>query len=90
MDVFCMACSDTTCNFKPVMLQRRTIGDFDILISMKYCGVCHSDLHSASGHLDGVIPTVYSISPHYKYFSPRHNSPHYKYSVLIPSYDIGW
>lgn len=27
----------------------------DILFDIKYCGVCHSDLHSANGHLDSLV-----------------------------------
>ena len=54
IDTLCMACSDTSCDFKPVKLQRRAVGDMDLLLDMKYSGVCHSDLHSAAGHLDGL------------------------------------
>ena len=46
----CMACSDETCDFKPLVMQRRALGPNDILIDMKFCGVCHSDLHHAAGH----------------------------------------
>ena len=46
VEVLCMACSDEACDFKPVTLHRRVMLDDDLEISMKYCGVCHSDLHS--------------------------------------------
>jgi len=55
IDILCMACADTRCDFKPVKLQRRALGDMDILFDVKYCGVCHSDLHSANGHLDSLV-----------------------------------
>jgi len=29
---------------------RRPIGDNDILIDIKYCGICHSDIHTIKGH----------------------------------------
>ena len=28
------------------------------LIEMKYCGVCHSDLHIAAGHMENVLGKV--------------------------------
>ena len=30
---------------------------------MKYCGVCHSDLHQAAGHLSGIMKPVYPFVP---------------------------
>jgi len=59
IDVLCMACNDQSCDFKSVKLQRRDCGDEDIEIAMKYCGVCHSDLHTAAGHLSGVTELEY-------------------------------
>ena len=50
IDVLCMACTSATCDFKPTKLKRRALGKHDILIDMKYCGVCHSDLHRAADH----------------------------------------
>lgn len=62
LDVLCMACTDANCNFKPMALKRRAPGDFDVVIDMKYCGVCHSDLHSAANHL-AVNPATYPFVP---------------------------
>lgn len=50
IDAWCMACKDNNCDFKPTILQRRAVGDFDVEIAMKYCGVCHTDLHVAARH----------------------------------------
>ena len=36
----CMACEDESCDFKPTLLERRGLGPKDVLIQMKYCGVC--------------------------------------------------
>jgi len=58
-----MACHDPACDFKPLKMQRRPVGDFDVLLDMKYCGVCHSDLHIAANHLKGVSPTEYPCVP---------------------------
>mmetsp|Transcript_94344 Transcript_94344/g.197025 ORF Transcript_94344/g.197025 Transcript_94344/m.197025 type:complete len:407 (-) Transcript_94344:810-2030(-) len=64
VDVLCMACEDSSCDFKPVKMQRRPVGPEDVLIDMKYCGVCHSDLHVAANHwAAGGMPTKYSCVP---------------------------
>ena len=31
--------------FTPYQFQRRAVGDDDVLIEIKYCGICHTDLH---------------------------------------------
>lgn len=51
IDVLCIAAGDKTLDMKPVRLQRRPLGDNDVLIDMKFCGICHSDLHIARGDL---------------------------------------
>jgi len=33
--------------------ERRETGDFDVLIKIKYCGVCHSDIHSVRNEWGG-------------------------------------
>lgn len=58
-----MGCSDTRCDFKLMKLHRRHMGEEDIEIQMKYCGVCHSDLHSAAGHLVGIKKSEYPMVP---------------------------
>lgn len=30
--------------------ERRPVGDNDILIDIKFCGICHSDIHTVKGH----------------------------------------
>ena len=30
--------------------ERRPVGDNDILIDIKFCGICHSDIHTIKGH----------------------------------------
>ena len=47
MDARCLACDDTTCAFRPLVIQRRAVGPKDILIQIKFCGVCASDLWTA-------------------------------------------
>ena len=50
VESLCMATADASCDFKPLQVLRRPVGEYDVLIDMKYCGVCHSDLHSAAAH----------------------------------------
>ncbi|CAJ1382253.1 unnamed protein product [Effrenium voratum] len=63
VDMMVMACQDQTCDFKPMKMQRRPLGDEDVLIHMAYCGVCHTDLHIAANHAKNVQPTVYPCVP---------------------------
>ena len=37
----------------PYSFERRDPGADDVLIDIKYCGVCHSDLHAARGEMGG-------------------------------------
>ncbi|MEK6773072.1 MAG: NAD(P)-dependent alcohol dehydrogenase [Bdellovibrionota bacterium] len=46
-------------DLKPFQIQRREIGENDILIKISYCGVCHSDLHEVRGEWgEGTYPLV--------------------------------
>lgn len=62
-DVLCMACSSTDCNFAPMRLKRRPMSDIDVKIKMKFCGICHTDLHTAAGHLSTLGLTNYPCVP---------------------------
>jgi alcohol dehydrogenase (NADP+) len=33
--------------FKETILERRDLGPKDVLIDIKYTGICHSDIHTA-------------------------------------------
>ena len=39
----------STENFKPIVIDRRDLKPKDILIEIKYCWICHSDIHTAKG-----------------------------------------
>lgn len=40
-------------------IQRREVTEYDVEIEILYCGVCHSDLHTARNDWGGTIyPTV--------------------------------
>lgn len=38
---------------RPYEFNRREVGPHDVKVEIKYCGVCHSDLHRARGEWDG-------------------------------------
>ncbi|MFD4222899.1 NAD(P)-dependent alcohol dehydrogenase [Streptomyces griseus] len=41
------------------MIERRPVGEFDILIDIKFAGICHSDIHQArDGWGEGIFPMV--------------------------------
>lgn len=41
--------TSTTAPLKKIEIERRALGAHDILIDVLYCGVCHSDIHTARG-----------------------------------------
>ena len=64
IDSLCLTCESASCDFSVRPLQRRPLGDEDVLVDMRYCGVCHSDLHTAAGHMEGVTgPVQYPMVP---------------------------
>ena len=46
--------------FEPFRFARRELGDHDVEIEILYCGICHSDLHTARSEWEG---TVYPCVP---------------------------
>jgi uncharacterized zinc-type alcohol dehydrogenase-like protein len=44
---------DSKTPLKPYHFERREVGEFDILIKIKYCGVCHSDIHTVRNEWGG-------------------------------------
>ena len=38
---------------EPVTIDRRELGPHDVLIDIKYCGICHSDIHTVRGEWGG-------------------------------------
>ncbi|WP_329034866.1 NAD(P)-dependent alcohol dehydrogenase [Streptomyces sp. NBC_00178] len=40
-------------------IERRAVGEFDVLIDIKFAGICHSDIHQArDGWHEGIFPMV--------------------------------
>ena len=44
-----------TANLKPLNIERREVTAKDVEIDILYCGVCHSDLHTARNEWGGTI-----------------------------------
>jgi uncharacterized zinc-type alcohol dehydrogenase-like protein len=47
----------------PTVISRREPTPHDVQIEILFCGVCHSDLHTARNEWSGVMPTVYPCVP---------------------------
>ena len=43
------AFNDYSGKLHKITFQRRPVGDDDVAIEIRYCGVCHSDVHTAHG-----------------------------------------
>ena len=54
------AAADAKAALRPLTIERRTPGPDDVEIDIQFCGVCHSDLHTARGEWGG---TVYPVVP---------------------------
>ena len=61
IDTLCLCATDPSCKFSVSKFQRRPMGEEDVVIKMKYCGVCHSDVHAAASQL--LKKTKYPITP---------------------------
>jgi uncharacterized zinc-type alcohol dehydrogenase-like protein len=55
-----LAVQSATSPFAPDTISRRDVGPTDVRIDIRYCGICHSDLHTARGEWKG---TVYPCVP---------------------------
>jgi uncharacterized zinc-type alcohol dehydrogenase-like protein len=38
---------------KHTTIERRALGERDVLIDIKYCGICHSDIHQVKDEWGG-------------------------------------
>src|SRR5438128_1405489 len=54
------AAPDAAAPLAPITIQRRDVGPSDVRIDITYCGICHSDLHTARSEWKG---TVYPCVP---------------------------
>ncbi|WP_406327746.1 NAD(P)-dependent alcohol dehydrogenase [Streptomyces sp. NBC_00203] len=54
------AATSATEPLTPTTVERRDVGPHDVLIEIKYCGICHSDLHNVRGEWG---PATYPLVP---------------------------
>jgi uncharacterized zinc-type alcohol dehydrogenase-like protein len=45
------------------VIARRDTSDKDVQIEILFCGICHSDLHTARNEWSSVMPTIYPCVP---------------------------
>jgi len=80
MQTKAFAAQSPTTPFAPAMIERREPGPKDVAIEILYCGVCHSDLHTARGEWPGtqypcvpgheIIGKVTAVGGEVKKFKP--------------------
>ena len=44
-----LAATSATAPLMPTTIERRDVGPHDVRIDIRYCGICHSDIHTARG-----------------------------------------
>ncbi|OOL30583.1 alcohol dehydrogenase [Rhodococcus rhodochrous] len=49
MRVHAYAASSASASLAPAVIERRDVGPNDVLIEIKYAGICHSDIHTVRG-----------------------------------------
>lgn len=57
------AAQSSTSRLLPYDFVRRELRENDVLIDILYCGVCHSDIHTAHGEWDGTVYAEGTIYP---------------------------
>ena len=50
--------ADKDSDIAPLNFERRDVGETDVLIDILYCGVCHSDIHTARGEWGAALYPV--------------------------------
>ncbi|KAJ1624724.1 chaperonin 10-like protein [Pavlovales sp. CCMP2436] len=56
----CLSTRDPRCCFEAMPFNRHSPGESDVTLDVSYCGVCHSDVHTAKNDL---MHTVYPVCP---------------------------
>jgi uncharacterized zinc-type alcohol dehydrogenase-like protein len=57
--VLAVAASDTSGVLKKIEIERRSVLEKDVDIDIKFCGICHSDLHQIRA--EWPIPCAYPM-----------------------------
>jgi uncharacterized zinc-type alcohol dehydrogenase-like protein len=56
------AATSATDGLSPATIDRRDVGPHDVLIDIKYCGICHSDIHYVRGEW-AAFDVSYPVAP---------------------------
>ncbi len=62
-EVAAYAAASAASGLARVTIPRRAPGPRDVQIEIRYCGVCHSDLHQVRNEWSNALPTVYPCVP---------------------------
>ncbi|MBN8690407.1 MAG: NAD(P)-dependent alcohol dehydrogenase [Armatimonadetes bacterium] len=57
------AAQSPTSTLEEATIARRSTHEFDVKIEILFCGICHSDLHTARDEWNAIMPTVYPCVP---------------------------
>ena len=52
-------------SFKQLTIYRHEVGDYDVKFQMKFCGICHSDVHNVLNEMSRTRGGL----PHHTYFT---------------------
>ncbi|GFO70400.1 alcohol dehydrogenase [Geomonas limicola] len=55
--------ASATAQFTPQSIPRRATTERDVQIEILFCGICHSDLHTARDEWHSIMPTTYPCVP---------------------------
>ena len=55
--------TSATSPFASDIIQRRETTERDVQIEILFCGICHSDLHTARDEWSSIMPTTYPCVP---------------------------
>lgn len=61
-EVQAWAKSGPMAKFAPITIKRGQTGDNDVEFDIKYCGICHSDVHLAQGEF-AAVKSLYPMVP---------------------------
>ena len=50
-------------DFQKIKIKRGVTGPNDVEFDIKYCGICHSDVHTANNDVGDIMPTNYPCVP---------------------------
>jgi D-arabinose 1-dehydrogenase-like Zn-dependent alcohol dehydrogenase len=50
-ETFAWAKASKDASFAPLTIKRNVAGDDDVMFELKYCGICHTDVHIANNDM---------------------------------------